>query len=140
MQYGGSRSAWQTLAPGAEHRDQRGAAGQSRARRPPRRRSVRPFTFAVTTSGTAPVTLAETGTLPAGLTYTPGAVAGTGTIAGTPAAGTGGTYPITFTANNITGPPGATQAFSLFVAEPKISVAASSQPAELRGGGHAAHV
>ena len=128
MQYGGSRSAWETLAPGQ-------SIVISAA--PPAITSAAtataevgsPFTFAVTTSGTAPVTLAlAAGTLPTGLTYTPGAVAGTGTIAGTPAAGTGGTYPITFTANNITGPPGATQAFSLFVAEPKISVTASSNP------------
>jgi uncharacterized repeat protein (TIGR01451 family) len=43
-------------------------------------------------------------------------------------AGSGGTYPITFNATNITGPPGATQNFTLFVAEPKISVGASTNP------------
>ena len=76
------------------------------------------------------MTLAETGALPAGLTFTPdvivGTPTGTATITGTPAAGTGGTYPITLAATNAGRR--ITQAFSLFVAEPKITVAASTNP------------
>ena len=126
-QYGGTRSDWVTLAAGASIVIS--AAPPAITSAPTANAEVgSAFTFAVTTSGAPPVTLTETGALPAGLTYTPGAVAGTGTIAGTPLAGSGGTYPITFNATNITGPPGATQNFSLFVAEPKISVAASTNP------------
>ena len=42
---------------------------------------------------------------------------GTATLSGTPAAGTGGTYPLTFTAVNGVGSP-ATQSFTLTVAAP----------------------
>jgi len=126
IQYGGSRSAWETLT-----------AGQSIviSAVPPAVTSAAtataqvgsPFTFAVTTSGSpAPVLALTAGTLPAGLIYTPGVTVGTGTISGTPAAGTGGTYPITFTATNVAGV--ATQVLSLFVAQPSISVAPSTNP------------
>ena len=83
----------------------------------------------MTTSGAPIVSVTETeapSALPAGLTFTPNATNGTATITGTPAAGTGGTHLITFTATNIDGP--VTQAFSLFVADPKITVAASTNP------------
>jgi len=126
-QYGGTRSAWETIAPGA-HITISAAPPAITSLATANAEVGSAFTFAVTTSGTAPVTLTETGAMPAGLTYTPGAVAGTATISGTPQAGSGGTYPITFNATNITGPPGATQQFSLFVAEPKLSVAASTNP------------
>jgi hypothetical protein len=66
--------------------------------------------FAVTATGTPIPTLSETGTLPAGVTFNPG----TGVLSGTPAAGTGGTYSITFTANNGVGTP-ASQPFTLTV-------------------------
>ncbi len=86
-----------------------------------------PFTFTVTTSGSPLPTLAITaGTLPTGLTFTPNATNGTATITGTPAAGTGGTYPITFTATNPAGV--ATQTFSLFVAQPSIGITPSTNP------------
>lgn len=70
-------------------------------------------TFTVTTTGTPPVTsITRTGALPSGVTFTYNGN-GTGTLAGTPAAGTGGTYPITFTASN--GGPPFVQNFSLVI-------------------------
>jgi len=76
-------------------------------------------TFTVVATGSPPPTLSETGALPAGVTFD----AATGVLAGTPAAGTGGTYPLTFTATNGVGTP-ATQAFTLVVNEaPRITSA-----------------
>jgi len=129
IQYGGSRSGWQTLT-----------AGQSIviSAVPPAITSAATanaqvgstFTFTVTSSGSPVPTLAETespSALPAGLTFTPGAVGtGTATITGTPAAGTAGTHLITFTATNIAGV--GTQTFSLFVAQPAISITPSTNP------------
>ncbi|QBB71920.1 hypothetical protein ELE36_17000 [Pseudolysobacter antarcticus] len=66
--------------------------------------------FTVTGSGAPAPTLSESGTLPSGVTF----VAATGILSGTPAAGTGGSYPITFTATNGVGSP-ATQNFTLTV-------------------------
>ena len=69
-----------------------------------------PGTFAVTTSGgTNPISFSETGVLPSGVTLAPN-----GTLSGTPAFGTAGSYPITITAtdgDSIT----STQAFTLTV-------------------------
>jgi hypothetical protein len=62
-------------------------------------------TFTVTGSGSP--TLAETGTLPSGVTFS------SGVLSGTPAAGTGGSYPIEITATNGAG--AVTQAFTLTV-------------------------
>ena len=55
--------------------------------------------FTVTTTGFPATTLGRSGALPAGVTFTDNGN-GTATLAGTPAAGTGGTYPITITASN----------------------------------------
>ncbi len=65
--------------------------------------------FTVTTTGTPKPTLAETGTLPSGVTFD----TTTGLLSGTPAVGTGGTYPISFTASNRVG--SNTQIFTLTV-------------------------
>jgi large repetitive protein len=67
-------------------------------------------TFNVTASGVPGVTFGETGTLPAGVTFD----AATGALAGTPQAGTGGTYALTFTATNGISPD-ASQSFVLIV-------------------------
>ncbi|GAB2699886.1 hypothetical protein GCM10010442_17070 [Kitasatospora kifunensis] len=56
-------------------------------------------TFAVTTSGYPAPALTESGTLPSGLSFKDNGD-GTGTLAGTPAAGTAGGYPVTITAAN----------------------------------------
>ena len=54
---------------------------------------------------------------------------GTATLAGTPAAGTGGTYALTFTADN-GGPTPATQSFTLTVTDacPAITVSPATMP------------
>ncbi|HEX8679984.1 MAG TPA: putative Ig domain-containing protein, partial [Chthoniobacterales bacterium] len=69
-------------------------------------------TFTVTANGAPAPTFSHTGTLPSGVTFTAG-----GVLSGTPAAGTGGTYPITITANNGVAPNG-TQSFTLTVNQP----------------------
>ena len=66
--------------------------------------------FTVTATGSPAPTLSESGALPSGVTFT----AATGKLAGTPAAGTTGSYPITFTASNGVGS-NATQSFTLTV-------------------------
>jgi YVTN family beta-propeller protein len=53
-------------------------------------------TFAVTATGSPTPTISESGTLPSGVTFN----SSTYVLSGTPAAGTGGTYAITFTAKN----------------------------------------
>jgi hypothetical protein len=81
--------------------------------------------FTVTTSGSPAPALTESGTLPSGVTFTDNGD-GTATIAGTPAAGTGGTYPLTITAHNGIAPD-ATQSFTLTVDEaPAITSPASA--------------
>lgn len=72
-----------------------------------------PDTFTVIAAGPPIPTLSQTGALPGGLTYSNNGD-GTGTISGTAAPGTNGTYPLTFTAVNGVGAP-AVQAFTLNV-------------------------
>ena len=76
----------------------------------------------MTATGDTPITFTETGALPSGVT-----LATDGTLSGTPAFGSAGSYPITITAtdaNNAT----ATQAFTLTVsaAGPVFTSAAST--------------
>ncbi|HWC81134.1 MAG TPA: putative Ig domain-containing protein [Pseudonocardiaceae bacterium] len=59
-------------------------------------------TYTVTTTGYPAATITESGALPSGLTFT-GNGNGTATIAGTPAAGTAGSYPVTLSATNSSG-------------------------------------
>ena len=65
------------------------------------------------TTGVPTSALSETGSLPTGVTFVDNGN-GTATLAGTPAAGTGGTYALTITAANGV-PPDATQSFTLTV-------------------------
>ena len=82
--------------------------------------TINPAPFTVGTSGSFTVrslgaptaALSETGTLPAGVTFTDNHN-GTATIAGTPAAGTGGTYPFTLVSTDAAGK--ITQSFTLTV-------------------------
>ncbi len=83
-----------------------------------------PFSFTVSTTGEPAPALTESGTLPAGLTFTDNGN-GTATIAGTTTAGTGGSYPITITATNATSP-AATQTFTLTNAEAPTITSAST--------------
>lgn len=77
--------------------------------------------FSVTVSNMAGASLSETGNLPAGVSFN----AGTKSLQGTPAPGTGGNYEITFTASNSAGVT-IGQAFTLTVAEsPKLTGPAS---------------
>ncbi|MDQ1744256.1 MAG: hypothetical protein QOE23_2595, partial [Pseudonocardiales bacterium] len=71
-------------------------------------------TFSVTTTAGYPTatTLTETGALPSGVSFTDNGN-GTATIAGTPAAGTAGSYPLTITASNSAG--STQQSFTLTV-------------------------
>ncbi len=78
-------------------------------------------TFTVTATGSPAPTLSETGALPSGVTFT----AATGVLSGTPAAGTAGSYPISFTATNgVT--PNATQNFTLTVNQAPAITSANS--------------
>jgi len=58
-------------------------------------------TLRIVATGTPKPAIAESGALPAGVTFTPGD--GTALLTGTPAAGTGNDYNITFTATNTAG-------------------------------------
>jgi large repetitive protein len=71
-----------------------------------------PGTFSVTSTGTPVASLAETGTLPTGITFTPDNTNGTAVIAGTST--DVGTFPITITASNGFGT-AATQSFTLTI-------------------------
>jgi len=75
-------------------------------------------TFTVTTTAGTPTatTIVESGALPSGVSFTDNGD-GTATLAGTPAAGTGGSYPVTITAGNGV-LPNASQPFTLTVNEP----------------------
>jgi large repetitive protein len=72
--------------------------------------------FTITSTGFPSAGLSETGGLPSGVTLTDNGD-GTATLAGTPAAGTGGSYPITLKATNGVSPD-FTQAFTLSVDQP----------------------
>ncbi|MBN2387249.1 MAG: Ig-like domain repeat protein [Anaerolineales bacterium] len=78
--------------------------------------------FTVMTTGYPVPAIFEAGTLPSGVAFVDNGN-GTGTLSGTPAAGSQGTYPITITANNGVSPD-ATQGFTLTVnAAPAITSA-----------------
>jgi hypothetical protein len=68
--------------------------------------------FTVTTTGAPPPSLQVVGTLPAGVSFSDNGN-GTGTLSGTPASGSAGTYPIALVASSSTG--AAPQAFALTV-------------------------
>ena len=70
------------------------------------------MTFTVTTTGSPTASLTETGALPTGLSFTANSN-GTATLAGTPAAGTGGSRLLAVKATNASG--SATQSFRLVV-------------------------
>ena len=94
---------------------QRGAGHHQRQQRRPSS-SALPGTFTVTTTGLPAADAdARRRALPAGVTFVDNGN-GTGTLSGTPAAGTGGIYALTFTATNSVGS-SAPQAFTLTVNE-----------------------
>ena len=77
--------------------------------------------FTVTATGVPAPTLSESGTLPSGVTFN------AATLSGTPAAGTNGTYNITFTAANGVGS-NFVQNFSLSVVNPPVPTLTSVTP------------
>ncbi|MGZ4738677.1 MAG: putative Ig domain-containing protein [Ilumatobacteraceae bacterium] len=80
-------------------------------------------TVNVATTGVPAATVSVAGALPAGVTFS--AASGSGTITGIPAAGTGGSYPLTVTAGN--GTSVQTQSIVLTVAQaPQFTSAASA--------------
>jgi RHS repeat-associated protein len=79
--------------------------------------------FSITTSGSPTPKLTESGTLPSALKFK--AKKGKGTLSGVPAAGTGGTYVLTFTASNGVGRP-AIQSFTLNVDQAPVFTSADS--------------
>jgi hypothetical protein len=87
-------------------------------------------TFTVTSTGNPTAALSESGTLPSGVSFVDNGD-GTGTLSGTPAPGTGGTYPVTLTASNGVSP-AANESFTLTVdASPTITSSGSTDFAEL---------
>ena len=81
-------------------------------------------TFTVTATGSPTPSITEMGTPPSGVSFHDNGN-GTGTLSGTPAAGTGGGYNITFTASNGVGS-NATQPFTLTVDQAPTFTSASS--------------
>src|SRR5262249_23020313 len=91
-------------------------------------------TFTVTTTGLPTVTtITRSGALPSGVMFTDNGD-GTATLNGTPAPGTGGSYPLMFTASNGV-PPDATQNFTLTVKIPQTISFTSSAPSNATAGG-----
>jgi hypothetical protein len=90
-------------------------------------------TFTITTTGQPVPTLSETGSLPSGVTFVDNGN-GTATLAGTPAAGTGGVYTLTITAQNGLAP-NATQTFTLTVNQAPAITSASSTTFVLNSAG-----
>ena len=86
--------------------------------------------FAVTATGTNPITFAATGALPAGVSFS-----AAGVLSGTPANGTAGSYPLVITAMNGVAP-NDTQNFTLTVnaTAPTITSANSTSFAEITPG------
>jgi hypothetical protein len=80
-----------------------------------------PCSLTVAATGTPTPTLSVTGTLPSGVTFTPG----TGVLGGTPGAATGGTYALTITAANGIGS-NATQSFTLTVNQAPSAITGST--------------
>ena len=111
LPYGGDLSGWIDLGTGSNV-----ALGESVAPTITSPASATsnvgaPFSFTVTTTGEPTPALSDgSAALPSGVTFTDNGN-GTATIAGTPATGSGGTYPVTITATNATGP--ASQSFVL---------------------------
>ena len=79
--------------------------------------------FTVKTKGSPPPSLTESGALPAGVSFVDDGN-GTATLAGTPGAGSGGTYSLTLTATNGTG--SATQTLVVSVDQPPAVTSAAA--------------
>jgi len=83
-----------------------------------------PGAFTVTATGTPTPTITAAGAMPGGVSFVNNGD-GTATLSGTPAAGAGGTYPITLTATNGVSPD-ATQNFVLTITQPPAITSANT--------------
>ena len=108
--YGGELSDWVNLGTGATETLTENVAPAITSAASASSIVGAPFSFTVATTGAPAPALTETGALPAGITFTDNGN-GTATIAGTAAAGSGGSFPIQITAANSVG--GVTQSFTL---------------------------
>jgi hypothetical protein len=130
QEYGATTSGWESLAAGASLTiDTTGSAPAFTSGDTATSQTGSAFSFPVTTSGNPIPSLTESGALPQGVTFTDNGD-GTGTLAGTPAAGTGGNYPITLTASNEVGSPDQ-QSFTLVVDQPPSITSANSTDTEV---------
>jgi hypothetical protein len=126
--YGGTLSGWVPLAGGATETLTTPAAGVSISSAATATATAgTAFSFTVTTAGSPAPSLAETGLLPSGLTFVDNGN-GTATLAGTPAAGSGGSYAVTLSATSSAGT--TSQSFTLTVDQsPTLSSAVSATAA-----------
>ena len=108
--YGGDLSAWDDLGNGATQTLTENEAPVITSAAAATSIVGSAFSFTVRTTGAPAPALTESGALPAGVTFT-GNGDGTATIAGTPEAGSGGSYPILITATNSAG--GVSESFTL---------------------------
>ena len=97
--YGGQLSDWVNLATGATETLDLNVPPALTSSASATSIVGAPFTFRVTTTGEPNPAVTEVGALPGGLTFIDNGD-GTATIAGTPAAASGGSYPVTLTATN----------------------------------------
>ena len=97
--YAGATSNWVDLAAGASVTLTESVAPSITSAASATANMGAPFSFTVYATGEPAPALTETGSLPSGLTFTDNGN-GTATIAGTPATGSGGTYPLTIEAAN----------------------------------------
>ena len=100
--YGGELSEWADLGAGATETLVENTAPAITSAATATSNVGAPFSFTVTTTGEPAPALSETEALPAGLSFADNGN-GTATISGTPAAGSGGSYPLTITAANAAG-------------------------------------
>jgi hypothetical protein len=108
--YGGTLSAWDDLGSGATQTLTESVAPVITSAATATSIVGSAFSFTVRASGAPVPAISESGALPAGITFTDNGD-GTATIAGTPAAGSGGSYPILITASNSAG--GVSDSFTL---------------------------
>ena len=108
--YAGQLSTWTSVAPGTPLVVDEHVAPTILSAASATATAGTPFTTTITTTGEQTAAITEAGALPAGVSLTDNGD-GTATLAGTPGAGTGGSYPITITATNPTGT--TTQAYTL---------------------------
>jgi hypothetical protein len=120
--YAGEMSGWITLSAGASAILYEPTAATITSATSATATVGTPFSFTVSTAGYPAASLSKLGTLPGGITFTDNND-GTATLAGTPAAGSGGVYGLSISATNGVGSP-ATHSFTLTVDEAPVITSA----------------